>query len=338
MVGKKIIIHIVKILIAGFFALVLLTLFCLIYKNDPVHYPDPDGATDYRWTPNYFRSQATEGFSWGKTNNEGYYNFKDYNTNDHIDILIMGSSQMEASNVRPEESTAALLEKKLGNCLVYNIGVSGHYLPICACNLEKALQKYNPSSYVVIETGTLSFSEEELQLAIEGKIPEISSKNDGIIGFLQKNQFLRLIYHQYQSVNGNEQNDDVSRENIIAPEKSMNQEENNLLTELLTNMNNKIIKNNARMIVLYHPSTSLNIDGSLNIGGNLEEISEFKQICEENNILFLDMSKRFADEYEANYILPYGFANTSVGSGHLNSYGHAMIADELYRMIREVNR
>ena len=68
---KKAVLYVVKIATAGLIAFVLLTLFCMLYKNEPIHYTDPDGASDYRWTANAFHSQATEGFSWGVTNNEG---------------------------------------------------------------------------------------------------------------------------------------------------------------------------------------------------------------------------------------------------------------------------
>ncbi len=48
------------------------------------------------------------------------------------------------------------------------------------------------------------------------------------------------------------------------------------------------------------------------------------------------MGARFLREYEENHLLPYGFANSAVGKGHLNRYGHAMIADELYKLMEGV--
>ena len=41
------------------------------------------------------------------------------------------------------------------------------------------------------------------------------------------------------------------------------------------------------------------------------------------------------EEYENEAVLPYGFTNTSIGSGHLNKNGHAMIAESLYEIIKE---
>lgn len=336
MILKKTISCIVKVMLSGIIAMIVLTFFCLIYKKGSVHYPDPDGATDHRWEPNSTYIQATEGFSWGKTNNEGYCNIRNYYPKDEIDILIMGSSQMEASNVMMEDSTAVLLDEKLTDQVVYNIGVSGHYLLNCACNLENALKKYKPKFFVIMQTDTLRFSSVELKKALTGSIAKYTSNNDGIIGFLQKNPFLRLVYHQLQNyMDEKNQKDDMSKgDSPIIKENSI-QEETELLMQLIKKMNDKVSEYNARLIILYHPSTSLYEDGSLKPDKNAEISKMIKQMCNDHNILFLDMGRRFEEEYKMNNVLPYGFANTSVGSGHLNKIGHAMIAEELFNLIQE---
>ncbi|MBR0279256.1 MAG: hypothetical protein IJQ75_04680, partial [Synergistaceae bacterium] len=56
----------------------------------------------------------------------------------------------------------------------------------------------------------------------------------------------------------------------------------------------------------------------------------------ENGIYFLNMAGRFLEEYEKDYTLPYGFANTSVGKGHMNVHGHRMFADEIYKLIQRI--
>lgn len=48
------------------------------------------------------------------------------------------------------------------------------------------------------------------------------------------------------------------------------------------------------------------------------------------------MGDAFLKEYEASYEVPYGFSNTSPGTGHLNRTGHRLVAEELYKMIGEV--
>ena len=101
-------------------------------------------------------------------------------------------------------------------------------------------------------------------------------------------------------------------------------------------MNNSARSCGAKIVVAYHPSLSLNKDGTLNINSNPEDVESFSALCSENEIYFIDMSKRFAEEYREKHILPYGFWNTSVGKGHLNTEGHRMFADEIYALIKRI--
>ena len=93
---------------------------------------------------------------------------------------------------------------------------------------------------------------------------------------------------------------------------------------------------NPSVIILYHPPVTIEPDGTLTLGDDREQAEAFREICETNGIQFLDMGARFLREYEENHLLPYGFANSAVGKGHLNRYGHAMIADELYKLMEGV--
>ncbi|MBR1657073.1 MAG: hypothetical protein IJ697_01225 [Synergistaceae bacterium] len=92
----------------------------------------------------------------------------------------------------------------------------------------------------------------------------------------------------------------------------------------------------AKLIIAYHPRVSLKKDGTLNINDDSEIVKQFSDLCAENGIYFLNMAGRFLEEYKNNYILPYGFANTSVGKGHMNREGHRMFADEIYALIKRI--
>lgn len=45
-----------------------------------------------------------------------------------------------------------------------------------------------------------------------------------------------------------------------------------------------------------------------------------------------DFEKMF---YEENHV-PHGFSTGQIGVGHINKYGHAVIAESLYRYINEL--
>ena len=73
----------------------------------------------------------------------------------------------------------------------------------------------------------------------------------------------------------------------------------------------------------------------MKIDDDPKTVSQFSELCAENGIYFLNMAGRFLDEYRRDYTLPYGFANSSVGKGHMNIHGHRMFADEIYRFIQK---
>ena len=62
----------------------------------------------------------------------------------------------------------------------------------------------------------------------------------------------------------------------------------------------------------------------------------FSQLCEQNGIIFVDTVSDFESLYAEKNILAHGFANTAVGTGHLNEYGHRLVAEAIANAIKEV--
>lgn len=60
----------------------------------------------------------------------------------------------------------------------------------------------------------------------------------------------------------------------------------------------------------------------------------FASTCEDLGIVFVDMTDSFKDLYATEHQLAHGFINTAVGSGHLNKYGHRVIAEKLAEVIQ----
>ena len=103
-----------KLFISIILAFIILTIFCYFYYNIPSHKKVLDNSTDYKWESNKFYSRGTEGFAFGKTNNDGYINIEDYNEDTDVDILILGSSHMESYEVLLNETTTSQLNILLG--------------------------------------------------------------------------------------------------------------------------------------------------------------------------------------------------------------------------------
>ncbi len=90
------------------------------------------------------------------------------------------------------------------------------------------------------------------------------------------------------------------------------------------------------VIIFYHPKTAINREGKYIDSTDPDARATFITACGENNVLFLDMTDAFETFYNEQHILAHGFANTAVGYGHLNKYGHALIAQELAKVIQGV--
>ena len=327
---KQLLVWIGKAVVSGVLAFAILTAFCLLYYNVPVHASTADGATDYAWEKNKFYSRATEGFAWGETNNEGYANLYDYREGMDVDILFLGSSHMEAFNVAMEKSVAARLSD-MGAGTVYNLGTSAHSFLTCADNLESALEKYSPRQYVVIETATVVFAKENLEKAIAGDVEEMSSHTGGIVGVLQKNPFLRLLYSQLSHWADNAGAEEKTNKPKIDPAG----EDVQLYTELLRQMQKTASDHGVKLLIFYHPALAIDPETGMANVKTAAAAEQFASCCREAGVGFIDMTDRFLEAYETEHILPHGFANTSVGEGHLNAHGHRMIAEEVYKFIGE---
>ena len=313
-----------KIIVSGILALIILSAGCYFYYNQPSHYTDKDGVTGYRNEVNVFYCLGREGFGLGYTNNEGYTNVEDYVPSSEIELLLMGSSHMAASNIIQEYSAASLLSSEYG-VKVYNVAMPGHQFHVCAAGLRAGISKYRPSKFTIIETSAVGITEKNVNDILHNTVSKPSAYDKGILSLLRRNNYLRLLYHQFVKPALNNNNS--------IPEKLAGRE---ILSEMLAKLNKDVSLSGAKLIIAYHPSVSLNKDGTMKIDDDPEVVKQFSELCAENGIYFLNMAERFLEEYKKDYTLPYGFANSSVGKGHMNVHGHRMFADEIYKLIQRI--
>ena len=320
--------YLLKVLISAVIAFVTLTLFCFFYYNTPVHYTNHDGSTDYIWDKNYYYSRLTEGFGYGKTNNEGLMNEYDYDESTKVDVLVMGSSHIENQYIPMKNNVVSLLNDWDFKHTYYNLGVAGHNFRTCIDNLDAALSKYNPQ-FVVIETDSILFDEYTINAVINNDVDEITSSTNKLVIALQHNPFLRLSLSQIDSFIDN-------NTKIQYQMAELNQEINeDKYNELFDYINNIIDKHNTKLIILYHPTILSYSKDTLTYQTPEESVTKFSKLCKENNIDFIDMGKRFQEEYLDNNIMPKGFFNSKVGFGHLNINGHKMLAQEILNIINK---
>lgn len=307
-----------KLLISAVVSFGLISIVCFFHYNLPVHYTNSDGYTDYIWEKSKIYSRANEGFSIGKTNNEGLSNLEDY-TNQPIDILLIGSSQFEAFNVMPDDSTTAQLNTMLGeDYFAYNLGISGHDFLRCTQNLDKALEKYRPTKYVIMEVSDLFLTDKDINDALNNNIPELKSSENKLILTLEKVPALRHFYNQLDNA--------LHKSNGTEAAQEYTDDISNSLETLLKQIAGQADKYNVQIVFLHHnPNTNEN-----------ETTKAQKQLwlelCDKNNIDFIDMTEDFSNAFNDNKYL-YGFLNTLPNEGHLNKTGHKIIAERIYKYI-----
>lgn len=150
-----------KAVLAGVLAFSVACAVCLIYYNPGIHITNETGVTDYRWLSNSFTGTMIEGIAWHKTDRNGFYNYNSA-PDKNMNILLMGSSHMEGTNILYKQSAPRILSDLTG-LTVYNIGTSGHGLLINVKNLDNALSVMQPTDYVIIETVSTTFLKRTLK-------------------------------------------------------------------------------------------------------------------------------------------------------------------------------
>ena len=318
---------IVKAMLAGLAAFALLCAACAFYFNVPVRVSNPDETTEYRYEPNrrYFR--GTEGFGSGRTNNEGFNNLRDYKHGDTINILLMGSSHMEGFCVPQADSAAAVLNRLFGGeKYVYNIGMAAHTFPYCAEHLDRALAVYAPTDAVVIELAKLGYGPAELDAAADGTLPEIRAHEGGIVTAAQKIPYLRLFYTKYFQGGGQAAEAGASETTPAGDFEAS-------LSRLLQKLGETGRAHGVDVILAYTPTVLPDEDGHIAVQEQPDERALYQKLCAENGLVFLDLTGRNIAAAEELGRLPFGFANTSPGTGHINRLGLRLFAEGVYEQL-----
>lgn len=294
------------------------------YYTLPVHFENSDGTTDYCWEANGRWSKMTEGFAFGRFDENGFNNQKAIA---NPDVLILGSSHIEATNVLQKDSVTFLLNDLLSdrNLQVYNKGVSGHAFSKVVSHLKANIDASNPP-IVVIETSTVSLTEDEIKNAISNKSRFKNDANNapkkGLLYYLQVSPFSRLLWNQIShglfELFGLKT---TKAETQVIPATQSDYD------ELFDFIDSQRKNYNGKIIVFYHPTGKPEKNGSLRFETDENALRIFSSECEKHKIAFLDMTQTFQDEWENHHRSARGFTTGTAFSGHLNSTGHRLVAE-----------
>ena len=327
----------IRILAAGCIAFLLLNLFAWIYRGGLPAVADETRAAPLHYVPNGYFSNMREGIAFGFFDENGFNNLSP--VADMIDYLLLGSSQVEAKQVMQKQTMVSCLNELLsaaGGGYAYSIGISGEAFHTCVNRLPYALSAFHPGKAVVLETSRLDFTPAEVDEALsEPEVGDLMYTADGgIFGFIRKLPYLRLAFIQLRSILTQT---DADAADEAGPSAELPQDRD-AYSRRIGPMLDKAAADagDLPVVILYIPAYTLDHDGVMHLS-DAQPVEQFRTLCEDRGIAFLDMGPRFCAEYASAHVLPSGFVNSSVGTGHLNRFGHAMIADELFRLLAEVS-
>ena len=329
-----------KTLLAGLVALVILSALMLGYYFMPLRENNPKQNTDYVWMPNTPWASLTEGISYGITDADGFINPE---VTDNPEILFLGSSHLQAMNVMPEENMCYLLNKRFnGEYRAYNMGISGHTIYKVIQYLEDSLKIYKKvPKYIIIETSDVALSEPAVKQALSGEVKKTEVVDSGIVAQMQKIPYFRQMYHQLDNgmmkmlLPDNKKNEDNTTADTVQKTNEKPVIDEKPYEEMLGYLQKMEKEYDTGIIVMFHPFETINTDGTVGFS-EADYAKVFSQYAEKYNIGFVDMTNDFERMYNEEYHVPHGFATGELGVGHLNKYGHAVIAERLYQYIRSM--
>ena len=319
-----------KVVVAGIVAFLILNIATYFYYFVPYNITCESGSTDYKLPAGFCGYNMREGFGRTQIDANGYNNMS---IPSEINVLCMGSSHSLGYNVFPEENYVAILNESLQSSLemtAYNIGMYGHEWYYCMRNLESALEEFRPSQYVVIESFYSKFDTDKLEKLNHDEYGKAGEVVSPVMGMLKKVPYFQIAMSQMKNM----MSDNKSTKEVV--EKVQTEDKKEYIKQLTSTMQKAkevAERYGVQLVFLYHPNVMVGKDGTAYTDTNDEYFEIWQRLCEENEIFMVSMEESFLSAYKQDYILPRGFENTEMGEGHLNRYGHQMIAEKLYQRI-----
>ncbi len=329
--------------LAAFIAFVICDIACFAFYDPCQELVREHGATTGFLLPDSFGIYGLEGYCVADIDHDGYVNRSAQRADDYY--VVCGASHTEGLFIPQKLRYSDRLNDMMfsdGKLHVVNIGKSGNYFSVVLQHLDGILGEFPDAKGLIIETDSLAYDTKALydSMIQAGYDPEetagnmmasLSGRQKLIIKVKQAFPLLRLIHKQYYTFI--ESRVEPTDSGILDPDFWQSEYEGDFekaLGDLMAFIRSKTDK---QVIILYHPAVSLEKDGSMKILTNNAE-PYYKKVCPEYGIEFVDMTDTFMNAYNNDHVIPYGFANTTPGDGHVNKAAHEMMAEELAKVIK----
>lgn len=324
-------------------ALFILNLLTFAFYNPCQELIRNQGSTTGFLIPDSKGVYGLEGYCIANIDDKGYVNRSLPRSDSYV--IVAGASHTEGLFIplkyRYSDILNGMIDPKDDELHVYNIGKSGNFFSVVLQHLDGIINEFPDARAYIIETDSLAYDTKALydstiqagfdpDETAQSILSSLSKRQQLTMKLKQSLPLVRELHKQYLTYE--ESKAEPSESDILDPtfwEEEYNGGFYEALDSLMAFIRSKTDK---QVIILYHPAISLNEDGTMDLLTNGAE-PYYHKACKNHGIDFVDMSDTFLQAYERDHIIPYGFNNTTPGSGHINRAAHRMIAEELYNVI-----
>ena len=311
---------------------------CLLFLyNRPTAFVNrSDSSTNMIFYPGTTMLHGTEGWGYYKTDKNGYLNPELPQAERYC--VAVGSSHTQGEEVTLGNRYEDVLNKMLGaenELKVYAAAQDGLWFAPIAKNFRAITSEFSDAQAIVIEINRTGYTCEELDDALEQKEYDPNNLGSEIasrMGFREKlglrvkealpiYTILKQQKEAYRNRNAADQSDG---QELVPYEMSLHR-----VLELIRSEWAK------PLIIVYHPTVQIREDGMLYAVEQPTD-SIFERLCNKHGITFINVGEAFELEFRRDHTVPYGFVNTSPGTGHLNKDGHKIMAEQLFPHIKGV--
>ncbi len=335
-------------------AVIVLNLFTFSFYHPAVELKRNGGATPGLMLPHQWSLLGLEGYGIQVIDKNGYVN-PDLPLESEY-YCVVGASHTEGLHSKRGERVSDYLNSYAGctdTLKFYNIAHTAYQFNNIARHFNGIVQEFPDMKGLIIELDSSDFTIDQLTDALdqtsfsqdEDTIAALSSKLSGkskainavkeYIPLLRELSFQMETYRKSKSHNTN---DTVYRADEYNNESSEVTSSDTFLTEYRSALSDvmKMIRceYSGPIIIVYHPTTSLDSEGNLIVNSEPTD-SIFAEECQKNDITYIDMSKAFSDAYYNDHVAVYGFWNTTLMTGHINKYCHELMAEAVYNYLKE---
>lgn len=288
----------------------------------------PCNATTGLFCPNSIIVYGLEGFSIRNVDKNGYVN-----PNERADksdkVLIMGSSHSVGKEVPQGENYTDIIENE-SNINIYNLAMDGNYFVEIMQGFNAAIEQFPEAKSVVIEVDHVDYSIDELNNARTSREYNKDYTGGNVLKNLSLKTKLKLLVQDYlpllRQIQRNLKSNDISNMSFESSEANDDKGEYSIALESV--LSEKRHYFDGDIVIVYHPHIEFLDGGDIKIIKE-RHVSDFVKVCNKYNIKFIDLSDDFMNLYSNEHKVPYGFNNTAPLKGHLNKYGHSIVADRL---------